>query len=420
MNRKGFTLVELLVMLVVLGILIGITIPNISGIVSSQKVNATKDDALKLVDTAKMVVASENKVKKPKQGECVIFTLDYLDTDSQFLNGPYGGEYSRYDSYVIFKREGGTYKYYVKLVEKLDNGDFGVNLTSADNLTSDGTKYVSKIKEKTSFSSSSSISDISSNSEIQTICPTGSIKRYNDVEQETTNAQTTSSFVNDSWETIIAAYKSGNTSAYPIGSTKPIELKGLGTYTVRLVNTSACSSSVNSKTACGVVFEFTDVVFKKSISAQVDSNAGGWKNSQLRTYLNSDFLNMFPSIIRNAIVETKVESGHGYDDNIRNNFVSKDKIYLFSTKELLGGNDPYDSVTDTRQLDYYSQNGVSLGNQTMLAKADASTPHTYWLRSAVSTSSTSFYSVGPTGYFLTYIPAGDWDSVGVAPAFKIV
>ena len=62
MNKRGFTLVELLVMMVVLGLLIGISVPNITGIVATQKANSFKDDALKLINDAKILVSpSKNK-----------------------------------------------------------------------------------------------------------------------------------------------------------------------------------------------------------------------------------------------------------------------------------------------------------------------------------------------------------------------
>ena len=62
MKNKGFTLVELLAMLVVMGILIGIAIPNISGIVGKQKENAFKSDINSLVERVKVKVAKEPKI----------------------------------------------------------------------------------------------------------------------------------------------------------------------------------------------------------------------------------------------------------------------------------------------------------------------------------------------------------------------
>ena len=48
-KRKGFTLVELLAMLVVLGILMAVAIPNITGILGNQRVNGLKADAESLI-----------------------------------------------------------------------------------------------------------------------------------------------------------------------------------------------------------------------------------------------------------------------------------------------------------------------------------------------------------------------------------
>ena len=52
-NNKGFTLVEVLAMLVVLGIIIGVTVPNITGILNSQKTNLIAEDGIKMIENAK-------------------------------------------------------------------------------------------------------------------------------------------------------------------------------------------------------------------------------------------------------------------------------------------------------------------------------------------------------------------------------
>lgn len=420
MNRKGFTLVELLVMMVVLGILIGVSIPNITGIVANQKKNATKDDALRLVDNAKMKVAAKNDIPKPKTGECLIFTLDYLDSGSEFLTGPYGGEYSRYDSFVIYKKEGGKYNYYVRLVEKLDKGDYGINLANIEDLTSDGDAQIAKITDSTSLSETSSISDISNNSVVQKVCPSGSVKRYNDTEQATT-VTTPTSFSTDSWDTIINTLKSGNTSAYPIGSTKSIDLGDLGTHTIRLSNTTPCTADYDSKTACGVVLEFADIVQKKSIisTTSTDSNRGGWRNCNLRNYLNADFYNKLPANLRNAIIEVKVVSGHGYGDNAEANFVTKDKVYILSSYEIYKGGFNYDTAISTRQLDYYKNLDTAIYNYSPAIKKYNGANSWYWMRSANSQDERYYNKVDSTGFFTTYINNAPWEDGGVSPAFRI-
>ena len=74
-NNKGFTLVELLAMLVVLGILIGISVPNITGILNQQRETAFIEEASKLLSTAQMMVSTKREVKRPKDGNCIVFSI---------------------------------------------------------------------------------------------------------------------------------------------------------------------------------------------------------------------------------------------------------------------------------------------------------------------------------------------------------
>lgn len=128
-NIKGFTLVELLAMLVILGILMAVAIPNMNGILGNQRLNGYKQDAENLVEAAKIKVAKDTTIDKPSTGQCYYFTLDSLDDNDEFSKGPNGGEYLRYDSMVIYTRElvsgtTTTMKYYVRLVEKKDDSNY--------------------------------------------------------------------------------------------------------------------------------------------------------------------------------------------------------------------------------------------------------------------------------------------------------
>lgn len=148
MKNKGFTLVEVLAMLVVLGILMAVTIPNITGIVNQHKTNAIKSDVTKMVDSAKIKMSTDDDVKKPKNGQCVVFSLDYLNYNKDIGDGPHDGIYLDYDSFVIVKREGKAYKYYVRLVEKTEDGLYGVSGVDSELITQESDNNIGPVDKE--------------------------------------------------------------------------------------------------------------------------------------------------------------------------------------------------------------------------------------------------------------------------------
>lgn len=131
-KNKGFTLVEILAMLVVLGILVAVSIPNINGMLQKQKINRVINDATNMIETAKIKVAKERYLTKPNNGECIIFSLDYINDNGNIEKGPNGGSYDQFDSFVVYKREGNRYNYYVRLVEEKNNKLYGVEYKDID------------------------------------------------------------------------------------------------------------------------------------------------------------------------------------------------------------------------------------------------------------------------------------------------
>lgn len=133
MNNKGFTLVELLASLVILGVLMAITIPNVVGIISQSKTNNYRADAEKMISTAKYKFSADS-LYKPQANECIVITLSYLG-ESKFDNPPNEGQYLMGESFVIVKREGKRFNYYVRLVEKTKaDVKSGVNLVKEADL----------------------------------------------------------------------------------------------------------------------------------------------------------------------------------------------------------------------------------------------------------------------------------------------
>ena len=129
MKKNGFTLVELLAMLVVLGIIMVIAIPNISGMLANQKLDALKNDANSMVESAKMKVNKDRLMVKPSEGECIGLSLNYLDDTDSIAKGPNGGNYDKFDSIVIYTRKNNKYLYYVRLVEEYNGKRTGIHLS---------------------------------------------------------------------------------------------------------------------------------------------------------------------------------------------------------------------------------------------------------------------------------------------------
>ena len=252
-------------------------------------------------------------------------------------------------------------------------------------------------------------------------------------------------FSTDSWDTIVSAVKSGDTSVYNVGDTKEVNLgTTYGTHTVRIANMSTpnvCSTEGFSQTACGFVLEFTDIITKHNMN-DTDTNVGGWPATSMRTFVNNDIYNAIPDEIKNAIIDTTVVSGHGGEDT--ENFTSIDKLYLLSTAEVWADgvsnsntmkvqnnvatfslpapspSDPRynDSARDvTRQLDYYKNLGVTtLSNKNGAIKKNGTTALSWWLRSAETGYGNVFYVVT---YSSDYTNSNASASYGLSPAFRL-
>ena len=229
---------------------------------------------------------------------------------------------------------------------------------------------------------------------------------------------TSVSFAEDSWDTIVSAVKSNDTSVYKVGDTKEVDLGTYGTHTLRIANTSTpseCSTTGFSQTACGFVLEFADIITKHNMN-DTNTNVGGWPASSMRTFVNNDIYNAIPSEIKNAIIDTTVVSGHGKSDT--ENFTSTDKLYLLAPKEIYTNfSSSGDTAKDlTRTLDYYTSIGVTTSKTSGAIKKDGTNADFWWLRAAASNTTYSFCYVASAG---NYIDSTANSTYGVAPAFRL-
>lgn len=243
-------------------------------------------------------------------------------------------------------------------------------------------------------------------------------------------------FATDSWSTIVTNLATNSnyySSTYSCTKTIDMDLNNDSTnetYTVRLVNTSrpdVCNNTDNitgeltySQTSCGTVIEFVNVVGTRTMNTSNTSN-GGWRSSELISWLNSDIYNKLPSDLRSVIIPTYPiisSSGSGEPSlNITSEDSNINKLFVLSVKEL-GIDSNYDNknnpLTDTRILDFYNANN----NNDSRLKRDVSfnSASFYWTRTAYSEVDTHFFGISITGALTDF---GSSFNAGVAPAFRI-
>ena len=142
MNKKGFTLIELIVVVVIIGAILLFALPNITSTLERNKKDEMINDAKDAIEKAKNYLLT-HKGEYPENGE-KFFNLKTIDPSGDIISTPYGDDYCRVDSRVYVSFYENKYVYYVELVSpsvKLAKSDLDT-LNSKD-------KYI-QIQENTS------------------------------------------------------------------------------------------------------------------------------------------------------------------------------------------------------------------------------------------------------------------------------
>lgn len=93
-NNKGFTLVETIAVIIILGIVLSIAVPSITNVVKSTNKNRMISDAETFISEVKEYVESDTIGNTPKDNKYKL-----VDIKTKLSKSPYGEEYKK-NSYV--------------------------------------------------------------------------------------------------------------------------------------------------------------------------------------------------------------------------------------------------------------------------------------------------------------------------------
>lgn len=129
-NKKGFTLVELLAVIVILGVLLMIAVPAVQNVIKKTKNNATQKQAELFIDAAKKMAI----IDEPTNDK-VIYKLSDLDSDV---------DTDRFTGMVVALKENGSYKYYIYLNDSVNKKTIGNNNDNNNNNDNDNNNNIFK------------------------------------------------------------------------------------------------------------------------------------------------------------------------------------------------------------------------------------------------------------------------------------
>ena len=380
MNKKGFTLVELLAVIAILAILVIIALPNVLKMFNDSKKNSFLTETKTIYSEV-----SKKYISETMKGNKLTYISSEDDTKLEMTG--------RDLQYCVLLNTDGSVK-----SMKVSNGEWIAELPSGKKIT-----------------------DLKSTD----------LKDGN-LDNEECGPKKPKTFKEDDWDTIANAVRTGQTSNYHIGDTKEVDLGTYGKHMVRISNMSTpseCNQEGFSQSACGFVVEFADVITTHNMNQsgeyngktyQYGWNKDGWPRSQMKMFIDNDIYNSLPPALKSVIIDTITVSGRGSEDTVEY-FTSPedklDKLYLLAPKEIYSDwSHQYDSAKDlTRQLDYYE--GVTTNSCAKAIKNNsAGSASWWWLRSAYSNNNYYFYYVTTGG---SWSDASAFYARGVSPAFRI-
>ena len=127
-NKKGFTLIEMLAVIVILGLLMAIAIPTVTKTIEKSKRKTYIDNAIEYISSAAQSIAN-GEILVRNTNTTYYIHINNIKTEKGTKTSPYGGEF---DAYVIVTLdENNKFTYYWT---SMDTGGHYVPITEEKDL----------------------------------------------------------------------------------------------------------------------------------------------------------------------------------------------------------------------------------------------------------------------------------------------
>ena len=177
------------------------------------------------------------------------------------------------------------------------------------------------------------------------------------------------SSIRDSWSSIIAATQNGTANKYSIGDTKLLDVGSEGKVYAQVAKVDPT----------GLTFVTKQTLLSTHRMNATDTSAGGWADSEMRSYLNTDVFNLLPSELQADIASvTKYSDGYENGAIVHDGVVTQDKLWLLSAQEVFGG------TSYETQGEHYSNLFPDQSSSSRVKYNQSGSANNWWMRSVSS------------------------------------